>query len=525
MTDLLVWAPIPQRVCLWIDGHVVPMVKDADSWWSADGLIVAGSSYGFLLDDDETVLPDPASRWQPDGVHAPSRRYDQSRFEWTDTDWTGRTLPGAVIYELHVGTFTAAGTFDGVIEHLPHLADLGVTHLELMPVNAFDGDWGWGYDGVGWYAVQEPYGGPDGLKRLVDAAHGHGLAVVLDVVYNHLGPSGNYLPRFGPYFNPGTTSWGDVINLDGKDSYEVRRFIIANALMWLTDYHLDALRLDAVHALQDTSTPHLLDELTREVDALSARLGRPLSLIAESDLNDPSMVNPLEAGGHGLTGQWNDDVHHAIHALITGERQAYYDDFGSLAALAKVLTSGFLHDGTYSTFRNHNHGRPIDRHLLPGYRFIVALQNHDQVGNRERGRRLTELTTPALLRVAAVVLLTSPFTPMLWMGEEWAASTRWPYFTAHTEPALVDIGKYREQEFAAYGWDPTQMIDPQDPHAFADSVLDWNELAEPGHTQIRELYRNLIALRRTETDLADPRLDQITIDFDEDNRWLVVHRG
>jgi maltooligosyltrehalose trehalohydrolase len=280
-----------------------------------------------------------------------------------------------------------------------------------------------------------------------------------------------------------------------------------------------------VHALQDSSSPHLLDELAHDVDALSARVGRPLPLIAESDLNDPTMINPLTAGGHGMDGQWDDDVHHAIHALVTGERQGYYVDFGSLAVLAKVYTSAFLHDGTYSTFREHMHGRPVDRYLLPGYRFIVSLQNHDQIGNRAVGDRLSELAPPALQRVAAVLLLTAPFTPMLFMGEEWAASTRWPYFTAHAEPELAGIGAHRREEFGQHGWDTEQMVDPQDPRAFHDAVLNWDELAEPDHHHMFELYRALIALRHSEPDLADPQLDLVDVTFDEDARWLVIRRG
>jgi maltooligosyltrehalose trehalohydrolase len=525
MTEIRVWAPIPHQVRLWLAGEVSPMRPHGDGWWVAEVDAQPGTDYGFLLDEDETVLPDPASTWQPGGVHEPSRIYEQSSFQWSDSSWTGRALAGAIIYEMHIGTFTPGGTFDAAIEHLDHLIELGITHVELLPVNAFSGEWGWGYDGVGWYAVHAPYGGPDGLKRFVNAAHQRGLAVLLDVVYNHLGPSGNYLPRFGPYFKAGANTWGDLINLDGKDSAPVRRFILDNAAMWLADFHADGLRLDAVHALHDTSSPHLLDELTHEVDALSARLGRPIPLIAESDLNDPSMINPLAAGGHGMDGQWDDDVHHALHALITGEQQGYYVDFGSIAALAKVLMHGFLHDGTYSTFRGRMHGRPIDRHLIPGYRLVVSLQNHDQVGNRAVGDRLSELTTPARQRIAAALLLTSPFTPMLWMGEEWSASTRWPYFTSHTEPELASIGEQRKQEFASHGWDTEQMVDPQDSRAFRDAVLRWDELSDPEHDQILQLYRSLIELRHAEPDLADPRLDLVEVDFHEDEQWLVIHRG
>jgi maltooligosyltrehalose trehalohydrolase len=519
-------------VRLWLDGQVEPMQPEqsrsaeSEGWWAAEVDAKPGADYGFVLDDDETVLPDPASRWQPDGVHRASRLYDQDDFEWTDTAWRGRVLPGGVIYELHIGTFTTEGTFDGAIERLPHLARLGVTHVEVLPINAFNGVWNWGYDGVGWYAVHEPYGGPDGFKRFVDACHRIGLAVVLDVVYNHFGPSGNYLPRFAPYLMSGTNEWGDLVNLDAAQSGPVRRFIIDNALMWLTDYHVDGLRLDAVHALRDSSTPHLLAELSRVVDATAARSGRPLTLIAETDQNDARMVTPLEAGGRGMQAQWDDDVHHTLHALLTGERQAYYVDFGSLGAVAKVLTSAFFHDGTFSTFRGHIHGRPVDRALTPGYRFVVALQNHDQIGNREAGERITALTSRALAHIGAVLILTSPFTPMLWMGEEWAASTPWPYFTSHPEPELAARAEQRRiDEFRTWDWDAARQISPQDPNAFYGAKLKWDEVQQPEHAPTLALYQSLIALRRREPDLADPRLDLVQVEFDEEQGWLVVHRG
>ena len=436
--------------------------------------------------------------------------------------WRGRDLGGAIVYELHVGTFTPGATFDAAIDRLGHLVELGVTHVELLPVNAVNGIWNWGYDGVGWYAVHEPLGGPDGLKRFVDAAHGKGLAVVLDVVYNHLGPSGNYLPDFGPYLKQGRNTWGDLVNVELP---EVRAFIIDNALMWLRDYHVDGLRLDAVHALQDGSPQHILAELGERVTALQDEVGRPLSLIAESDLNDPVMIEP-RPGGYGLDAQWDDDVHHALHSALTGETQGYYCDFGSLEVLAKVFTRAFLHDGTYSTFRDRIHGRPVDRDLTPGRQFVVALQNHDQVGNRAVGDRLPELTTPQLLRVGAVLLLTSPFTPMLWMGEEWAASTRWPFFTSHPEPELAKLtSEGRIAEFGDHGWDVDQMIDPQDPDAYRSAILDWSELTSPGHVEILALYRELIALRAAEADLADGPLTAVHVDYDEDERWFAVHRG
>ncbi len=524
MTSFRLWAPNSTKVRVRAGDLTADLEPTGGGWWQVELPVDPGTDYGYLLDGSDELLPDPRSPWQPAGVHGPSRLYDDTAFEWSDAGWAGRGLGGAaVIYELHVGTFTPLGTFDSAIERLDHLVDLGVTHVELLPVNAVNGEWNWGYDGVGWYAVHAPYGGPDGLKRLVDASHARGLAVVLDVVYNHLGPSGNYLPHFGPYLKSGRNTWGDLVNLEEP---AVRRFVIDNALRWLRDFHVDALRLDAVHALIDSTEPHLLAELADEVDALGAALGRPLTLIAESDLNDPAMITPTAEGGMGMDAQWDDDVHHALHALLTGERQAYYGDFGSLAVLAKVATSAFLHDGTYSSFRGRTHGRPVDRSLVPGRAFVVALQNHDQVGNRAVGDRLPELTTPERLRVGAVLLLSLPFTPMLWMGEEWAASTRWPFFTSHPEPELAEAtGEGRLAEFENHGWDTAAMIDPQDPAAFYTAKLDWEELDSGEHVEMLDLYRRLIALRGAEPDLLDDRLDQVAADFDEAAQWFVLHRG
>ena len=532
MTALRVWAPLARRVRgIVTAGHQPPTVHDLvrsdDDWWSWEfGDVEPDARYGFMLDDDDAVLPDPRSRWQPDGVHGWSRFYDPHAYEWRDSQWTGRDLPGAVIYELHIGTFTAGGTFDSAIERLDHLVALGITHVEVLPVNAFNGTHNWGYDGVDWYAVQQGYGGPDGFKRFIDACHGRGLAVVLDVVYNHLGPSGNYLPKFGPYLKQGRSTWGDLVNLDGPGSGEVRRFIIDNALMWLEEFHVDALRLDAVHALIDSSEPHLLAELAADVDALCAHLSRPLILIAESDLNDPLMIDARSSGGRGLDAQWDDDVHHQLHALLTGERQGYYADFGTLPGLAKALTSGFFHDGTFSEFRGRPHGRPVDRVATPGYRFVVFLQDHDQVGNRAKGDRLSQLTSAGLLRVGALLLLTSPYTPMLWMGEEWGATTPWQFFTSHPEPELARLtAQGRKDEFASHGWDSDDVPDPQDPATFERSRLDWSEVEQAEHTAMLELYRTLIALRHRDHDLTDPRLDRVSVDYDETDRWISVRRG
>ncbi|UQX88611.1 malto-oligosyltrehalose trehalohydrolase [Jatrophihabitans telluris] len=530
MSLVSVWAPRPTSVRLWLDDgsgeRTIAMTKGEHGWWSVESDAAnAGVDYGFLLDDAERPVADPRSRRQPAGVHGPSRFYPDE-FAWTDGEWAGLGLGDAVLYELHIGTFTEAGTFDAAIERLDYLAELGVTHIELLPVNDFNGLWNWGYDGVLWYAVHEAYGGPDGLKRLVDAAHARGLAVVLDVVYNHFGPSGNYLPEFGPYLKSGRNTWGDLVNLDGESSGPVRAYILDNVTQWLSEFHVDALRLDAVHALQDTSEQHLLAQMSERVEHLSREQGRPLTLIAESDLNDPVMFTPRSEGGYGLDGQWDDDVHHMLHALLSGERQGYYDDFGTLPGLAKVLTRAFFHDGTYSTFRKHAHGKPVDRERTPGWRFVVCLQNHDQVGNRAAGDRLPEIATPGLLAVGATLLLTSPFTPMLWMGEEWAASTRWPFFTSHPEPELGEAtAKGRVAEFAEHGWDVSQMIDPQDELAFTSAKLRWDEAQADGHSRMLSVYRELLRLRHAEPDLRDGHLLDVQVDFDEQAGWVLIRRG
>jgi maltooligosyltrehalose trehalohydrolase len=534
MVSFAVWAPEAERVRLMLrtgdDDQKLAMHAEAGGWWRVQAPNTGpGTDYGYLLDGDETALPDPRSRWQPSGVHGLSRLYDQHRYDWKDAGWTGRQLAGSVIYELHIGTFTPEGTFDAAVDRLDHLMQLGVDLVEVLPVNAFNGEHNWGYDGVGWYAVHEPYGGPDGFKRFVDACHGRGLGVLLDVVYNHLGPSGNYLPRFGPYLKAGRNTWGDLVNLDGPRSGEVRRHIIDNALTWLADFHVDGLRLDAVHALYDQSAVHLLEELACEVEVLSAHLGRPLSLVAESDLNDPRLVTAREAGGYGLTGQWDDDVHHALHVLLTGETQGYYADFAATQALAKVYTGAFFHDGTWSSFRNRRHGRPVDRGRVPGHRFVVSLQNHDQIGNRALGDRLSATLSPGLLKVGAALLLTAPFTPMLFMGEEWAASTPWQFFTSHPEPELAaTVAAGRREEFAEHGWAAARVPDPQDPGTFARSKLDWAEPEDgAAHQEMFDFYRKLIALRKAIPELSDPWLTRPRVRYGElaGHRYVVIRRG
>ncbi len=523
--DFTVWAPQLQRVRVVVDGSEHELNRTSGGWWGVDVDAGPGSDYAFRLDDDETPLPDPRSRWQPDGVHAPSRVYDHGAFEWTDQRWTGRALAGSVLYELHIGTFTPGGTFDSAIERLDHLVELGVDLVEVMPVNAFDGPRNWGYDGVGWYAVTENYGGPDAFKRFVDACHARGLGVVLDVVHNHLGPSGAYLDRFGPYF-AGSNIWGPTLNLDGPHSDEVRRYVIDNVLEWLRHYHLDGLRLDAVHALRDTRATHLLEELATEVDALAVSLRRPLSLIAESDLNDPRLVTPRAAGGYGLTAQWDDDIHHCLHTTLTGERQGYYADFGALPELARTLRRVFFHDGRWSSFRQRTHGRPVDTAQLPGWKFLTYLQNHDQVGNRATGDRISATLSPGLLACGAALVLCSPYTPMIFMGEEWGAASPFQFFCFMPDPGLREaIRRGRYAEFAEHGWDETDVPDPNDEQTFLRSQLDWSEPETEPHATLLRLYRSLIALRKNRPELSDPRLDAVTVDVDEPARTLVLHRG
>jgi maltooligosyltrehalose trehalohydrolase len=530
VAEFAVWAPFKHRVRVLVDNRAHVMKQDGAGWWRADIADAGpGTAYAFLLDDDETPLPDPRSLWQPTGVHSASRRYDHGAFFWTDRAWTGRQLPGSVIYECHIGTFTEGGTFDAAIERLNHLVSLGVDLVEVLPVNAVDGDRNWGYDGVSWYAVTENYGGPDAFKRFVDACHARGLGVVLDVVYNHLGPSGAYLDRFAPYFG-GSTVWGPSVNLDGAHSEEVRRYIIDNALMWLRDFHVDGLRLDAVHALHDGRATHVLEQMAVEVEALSTHVGRPLSLIAESDLNDAKMVTAREAGGYGLQAQWADDVHHSLHVALTGERQGYYADFATagLTGLAHVLTRVFLHEGTWSSFRGRNHGAPVDTRRTPAHRFVAYLQNHDQVGNRAVGDRHAASLTPGLVACGAAILLCSPFTPMLFMGEEWGARTPWQFFAHFPDQALNDAVRIgRRQEFAEHGWDSDEeeVPDPTTEETFRDSYLDWSEPEEEPHSALLIAYRELIALRKARPELSDPWLDEVEVDVDEEARTLVLHRG
>ena len=504
-----VWAPSARAVRIRIDGVEHPMDAAGGGWFElADPAPVPGARYAFRLDDAEPWLPDPRSLSQPDGVHGASEVVDPAALAPSGR-WPGRDLRGAVLYELHVGTFApgpdgAGGTLDSAIEHLDELVDLGVDAVELMPLATFPGERGWGYDGVGLYAVHSAYGGPEALARFVRAAHDRGLAVVLDVVHNHLGPSGNYLGRFGPYFTAEhETPWGEAVNLDQPGSRQVRDFLLGSARQWLVELGLDGLRLDAVHELKDDSSPHLLAELADAVGAWEEETGRPLALIAESDRNQPSTVTPTAAGGLGMDMQWADDVHHAVHAWITGERTGYYGDFGDTEVLARVLPGIFLHAGTWSSFRGQVWGAPVDPSSpdYDGHSFVTFLQDHDQVGNRAAGDRIHHGIAPGAHAAAIALILLGPGTPMLFQGEEWAASTPFAFFTDHDEELGPLVSAGRVEEFAAMGW-AEEVPDPQARATFVGSQLRWQERTEGEHARMLQWYRELIALRRAHAELG-----------------------
>jgi maltooligosyltrehalose trehalohydrolase len=529
MHEFTVWAPNARKVAVKVGDLTYAMHGPNErGWWSLSVENAApGSDYGFLLDDDQQAWPDPRSPWQPHGVHGPSRVYDQNAFAWSDGGWQPPPLERAVVYELHVGTFTPRGTFDAAIERLDYLVGLGITHVELMPVAAFPGGQGWGYDGASLFAVTEQYGGPDGLKRLVDACHARGLAVLLDVVYNHFGPVGNYNGKFGPYLtDEHRTPWGGAVNFEDWGSDEVRRFFCDNALMWMRDYHIDGLRLDAVHAFVDRSAVHFMEQLSEEVKGLSAKLGRRLVLIAESDLNDPRVVESPEIGGYGMDAQWSDDFHHALFSVLHsgGGEKGYYVDFGTVAKLAKALTKTFVQDGTYSKYRGRSHGRLVDD--LSPHLFLGYIQNHDQVGNRAIGDRVEQIVGMDRAKVAAGVVLTAPFIPMIFQGEEFAASTPFQYFADHEDPEMARAVKTgRRGEFAAFGWKPEDIPDPENVETFRRSKLKWDEVHEGRHEEMLEWYRRLIALRHGSASLNDGTPRQTKASFDEKKRWLVMERG
>ncbi|MDO5503423.1 MAG: malto-oligosyltrehalose trehalohydrolase [Actinomycetia bacterium] len=531
-----VWAPTAEQVEIdaVVDGEPVrePLTRKSHGWWRWEGDPNAPDvlDYGFRVDGG-TVLPDPRSPWQPRGVHERSRWWRGEPHARRDPDWRGpqdgRGVLGGVIYELHVGTFTAEGTLDAAIARLDHLVDLGVDVVQLLPLAAFPGRRGWGYDGVGFYGVHDAYGGPDALIRFVDAAHARGLGVCLDVVYNHLGPVGNYLGLFGPYFTAKhDTPWGWAVNLDDRHARHVRDFITEAALRWFELFGVDALRLDAVHELKDDSDQHYLAELAEHTHDLAERLGRPLDLIAESDLNDPVMVTPVSDGGLGMDAQWADDVHHALHVALTGEDAGYYGDFADPDALAKTLTGAFFHDGTWSSFRAAHWGAPVDRQAVSGHRFVAYLQTHDQVGNRATGDRISASLTAGQQAIGATLYLLSAFTPMIFMGEEFAASTPWQFFTDFRDQAMGEaVSAGRRAEFAAHGWAELDVPDPQAESTRDASILQWGEAGVGAHREMLLWYRRLIALRREHAELRDPRLHHVHVERDATAGWLTMRRG
>jgi maltooligosyltrehalose trehalohydrolase len=520
-----VWAPLLKKVAVKIvspSARLLPMQAIGDGYWQVTAEdIEPGTRYFYQLDGG-CDRPDPASDFQPEGVHNASQVIDHEAFQWTDESWLGVSLDEMVIYELHVGTFTPEGTFTAIIPQLSRLKELGITALEIMPVAQFPGDRNWGYDGVYPYAVQNSYGGTDGLKTLVDACHREGIAVILDVVYNHLGPEGNYLRDFAPYFtNKYRTPWGDALNYDDAYSDGVRHFFIENALYWMKSYHIDALRLDAIHGIYAFSAKHFLEEMAEKVERLGNETGKKFYLIAESDLNDVRVIRPRERGGYGIDAQWSDDFHHALHALVTGEQQEYYRDFGRLQDLEKVIREGFVYSGQYSAYRKRAHGNsPIDE---PANRFVVCCQNHDQIGNRAAGERLSQLTSFEGLKLAAATVLLSPYVPMLFMGEEYGEEAPFAYFISHSDPDLIEaVRKGRKEEFPDAGW-VGEVPDPQDVKTFEACKLHWQEQKQGKHRVLWEFYQYLIAARRSIPALK--RLDKRNLKtISHEERLLIINR-
>ena len=524
-TRFVLWAPFRDRAEIHLTGpadRTIPMKKDECGYFHAIlDKLPAGSRYFYRLDGG-SEYPDPASRFQPDGVHGPSQVVSPD-FDWNDSDWRGLPLQEYIIYELHTGTFTKEGTFDAIIAHIDGLIELGITAVELMPVAQFPGNRNWGYDGVYPYAVQNSYGGPDSLKRLVNACHERGLAVVLDVVYNHLGPEGNYLAEFGPYFTDRyRTPWGKALNFDGAYSDDVRRFFIGNALYWITEFHIDALRLDALHAILDISSFTFIEELAASVQQRAKELKRSIYLIGESTSNSARLIIPHEAGGFGLDAQWNDDFHHCLHVLLTGEKTGYYQDFGTIQQMSKAMQEGFVYTGEYSLYRKHRHGTSSKD--IPSQRFVIFAQNHDQVGNRAGSDRFSKTVSFEALKLAAGVIILSPYIPLIFMGEEYGEPAPFPYFISHSEADLIEaVRRGRKEEFAAFEWEK-EIPDPQDEATFSSARLN-HELRKDGrHEVLYHFYLELIRIRKQHPVLSRITKDGMTVCGDEDNKILYIHR-
>ncbi|UCB42776.1 MAG: malto-oligosyltrehalose trehalohydrolase [Dehalococcoidales bacterium] len=520
-----VWAPLIPKVEVHIISpeELIVLLERCDRGYHRSVVegIKPGYQYFYRL-DSEKERPDPASRFQPEGVHGPSQVVD-SCFPWADQQWAGLSLEEYIVYELHAGAFTNEGTFDAIIPCLDRLKDLGITAVELMPVAQFPGNRNWGYDGVYPFAVQDSYGGPEGLKRLINACHRKGLAVVLDVVYNHIGPEGNYLADFGPYFTDHyKTPWGAAINFDGLHSDDVRRFFIENAIYWPIEFHIDALRLDALHAILDTSAYPFIEGLAESFHKQVEKLGRKAYLIGESTANDARLLISQEFGGYGLDAQWNDEFHHSLHVLLTGEQTGYYQDYGQLQHLAKAFQEGFVYSGQYSSYRQRRHG--VSSKDIPAHRLVVFAQNHDQVGNRMNSERLSQLVSFEALKLAAGIVLLSPFIPLLFMGEEYGEPAPFPYFVNHSEPDLIEaVRKGRRDEFAAFQWQG-ELPDPQDEATFLRAKLDHQLRNDSQNHVLLEFYSELIRLRKETPALAHLSKDNMDVQIIEDDKLLFLHR-
>jgi maltooligosyltrehalose trehalohydrolase len=520
-----VWAPHLQQVAVHIVApkeQIVPLQCDDEGYWHGTLEAEPGTLYFYQL-DGKIDWPDPASRSQPKGVHGPSEVVDQTSFTWMDQQWAGIPLSQMIIYELHVGTFTPAGTFEAVIPRIPELLELGVNTIELMPVAQFPGERNWGYDGVYPFGIQHSYGGVNGLKQLVNACHQQGMAVVMDVVYNHIGPEGNYFGNYAPYYTERfRTPWGNAINYDDAYSYGVRNFFIENALSWFRDYHIDSLRLDASDNICDFGAKHFLQELAEETDAFSRQQGRKFYLVAETDLNAVRFIRPVSTGGYGLDGQWKDDFHHALHALLTGEREGYYEDFGDLEHLAKAFTGNFVYSWTYSRHRNRYHGS--DATECPPSQFVVCSQNHDQVGNRLLGERLAHLVSFEASKLAAAAMLLSPCVPLLFMGEEYGEEAPFQYFVSHSDPELVAaVRKGRREEFAAFHGEG-EAPDPQSEETFRRSKLHWEKRHEGKHRQLWRFYQTLLRLRTQIPALANLDTNSLEVAVLPEEKLLKLRR-
>ncbi len=494
-----VWAPLLSKVAVKIispEEKVIPMEKDHEGYWKTTIADITPATKYFYLLNDEKDRADPASHYQPEGVHGASQVIDHSVFHWSDWNWHGIPLSEMIIYELHVGTFTQDGSFKAIVPRLDELQDTGINTIELMPVSQFPGERNWGYDGVYPYAVQKSYGGPEGLKHLVNECHRREISVILDVVYNHLGPEGNYLRDFGPYFtNTYSTPWGEAINFDSAYSKEVRTFFIENALHWFSHYHVDALRLDAIHAIFDMGAKHFLSELSERVEEFSQKNRRKYYLIAESDLNDSRVVIPRESWGYGIDGVWCDDFHHSLHTLLTGEKRGYYLDFGKIAHMVTSMKEGFVYSGEYSEFRKRNHGNPSKD--IPAKQMVVFSQNHDQIGNRMLGERLSTLVSFEALKLAAGIVLLSPYIPLLFMGEEYGENTPFLYFVSHSDQTLIEaVRQGRKKEFGEFKWQG-EPPDPQSTETFLKSKINWEKRNEGNHKVLLDFSKNLITLRKT----------------------------